>query len=163
VCVCVCVFVCVCLCVCLCVCVCVRMCVCVCVWKPVGPFTLVNAPCHLDVRDIMYENESCHIYEIESRHIYKNTSCHSWLACCAVTVVSDSCHTCDWVVSHLWECVMSHIREWVMSHLDGLLCGNRVVSQVTAMWMCHVTYVHVSCHIYENASRDMHENQSCHT
>jgi len=66
---------------------------------------------------------------------------HTWLR--HVTHVTESRHTCDWVMSHLSIATFTnceskkpnlrelcHIWNWVMSH----------------MWLSHVTYVTESCH-----------------
>jgi len=77
--------------------------------------------------------------------------------------VSESCHTCDWVMSHMWVSHVTHVSEschtceWVMSH----------------MWVTHVTHVSDSCETSEAHLRcDMshiwvshvtHLAESCHT
>jgi len=56
-----------------------------------------------------------------------------------VTHKNESCHTYDWVVSHIWMSHSTHMNEschtyeWVMSHI----------------WMSHVTHMNESCHTYE--------------
>ena len=61
-----------------------------------------------------------------------------------VTRMHESCHTCEWVMSHLWRVIskVCHIRSsntclshpyiWVMSH----------------MWMSHDTFFEESCQRY---------------
>jgi len=80
-----------------------------------------------------------------------------------VTLISESCHTCEWVMSHVW---MSPVRNdrvrWVsrvwIRHMSGML-----ISYVTRMneschtyewvmshvWMGLVTHISESCHTYE--------------
>ena len=68
-----------------------------------------------------------------------------------VTLMDESCHTYEWVMSHSW---MSHVtlmnescqtHEWVMSHI----------------WMSHATHMNVSCNTW--MSHVTHMNESCHT
>jgi len=56
--------------------------------------------------------------------------------------MNESCHTCEWVMSHVW---MSHVTrvneschtcEWVMSH---------VWMRLVTYWKCHVTHTNVIC------------------
>ena len=53
--------------------------------------------------------------------------------------VNESCHTYEWVMSHLWTRHATHMNEschtyeWVVSHI----------------WMSHVTHMNESCHTYE--------------
>jgi len=80
---------------------------------------------------------------------------------CTVTVyrtVSESCHTYEWVMSHIRMSHVTHTNEschtyeWVMSHIR----------------MSHVTYMNESCHIYDwvmshiRMSHVTHTNESCH-
>ena len=52
------------------------------------------------------------------------------------TCVSESCHTYEWVMAHMWTSHVTHINEschtceWVMSHI----------------WMSHVSHMDESCH-----------------
>ena len=56
-----------------------------------------------------------------------------------VPCVNESCHTYEWVMSHIWMSHVTHMNEschtyeWVMSHI----------------WMSHVPCVNESCHTYE--------------
>jgi len=53
--------------------------------------------------------------------------------------MNESCHTYEWVMSHVESSQVAHINEsrnkyeWVMSHI----------------WMSHVTHMNESCHTYE--------------
>jgi len=91
----------------------------------------------------------------ESCHTYEWVMSHVWMS--HVTCVNESCYTCEWVVSLGW---MSHVTrvneschtcEWVMSHV----------------WMSHVTRVNESCHSCEWVmshvwvSRVTRVNESC--
>jgi len=73
----------------------------------------------------------------ESCHTYEWVMSHVWMG--HVTHMTESCHTYEWVMSHIW---MSHVTrmnescrayEWVMSHI----------------WMSHVTHMTESCQTYE--------------
>jgi len=75
-----------------------------------------------------------------------NESCHtlmSWLIhMCGTT--HESCHTCEYVVSHVW---MSHV-----THMDTHLYNAQI------NWMC---VLKESCHTHERVTSCM--NESCHT
>ena len=72
---------------------------------------------------------------------------------------NESCHTNEWVMSHIWMSHVTHIDEschpyeWVMSHI----------------WMSHVTHMNGSCHTSEGVMSHIwkghvtHMNASCHT
>jgi len=68
-----------------------------------------------------------------------------------VTRMNESCHTDEWVMSHMW--MSCHKYEWVMSHI----------------WMSHVTRMNESCQTHEWVmshiwmSHVAHMNESCHT
>ena len=57
-----------------------------------------------------------------------------------------SCHTHEWVMSHIWMSQVTHMNEschtyeWVMLHI----------------WMSHVTHMNKSCHKYEWAMTTFH-------
>jgi len=70
----------------------------------------------------------------ESCHMCEWVMSHVWMS--HVTHVGESCHMCEWVMSHMCEWVMSHMCEWVMSHI----------------WMSHVTHMNESCHTCVNES-----------
>ena len=72
--------------------------------------------------------------------------------------MNESCHTYEWVISHVWMGHVTHMNEscntyeWVMSHI----------------WMSHVTHMNESHHTYEWGLSYVwifviHESESCHT
>jgi len=78
-----------------------------------------------------------------------------------VTHMSESCHTDEWVVSHIWmshvtqmngscytcECAMSHI--W-MRHVARMNASCHTYKWVMLhIWMSHVTHMNASCHTHE--------------
>jgi len=92
-----------------------------------------------------------------------------------------SCHTNDWVMSHIWMIHVTHMneschtREWVMSHTwmshvthtnESCHTHEKVMSRT---WMRHVTHMNASCHTHEWVilhtwmSHSTHMNESCHT
>jgi len=103
----------------------------------------------------------------ESCHTYEWVMSHIWMS--RVTHVNASCHTYEWVMSHIWMSHVTHINEschtceCVMSHI----------------WMSHVTHMNESCHTYEwvmspslrccnaacacSSSSVTHTNEACHT
>ena len=103
-------------------------------------------------------NEPSHIsmsmpYTNESCHTYEWVMSHMWMS--HVTHMNESCHTYEWVMSHIWMRLAGY--EWVMSHI----------------WMSHGTYKSVVSHT--NKSQIMphmnqaygittiHVNESCHS
>ena len=81
---------------------------------------------------------SCKTFTISSR---KWVMSHVWRfrGVRHVTHVNESCHTYEWVTSHMWISPVTHVDksyhtyEWVMSHL----------------WMGHVIHMNGPCHTYE--------------
>ena len=78
-----------------------------------------------------------------------------------VTHMNESCHTYEWVMSHIWMGHVTHMNEschtyaWVMSHIrmhhvthmnKSCYTYECVMSHI---WMSHVTYMNASCHTYE--------------
>jgi len=55
---------------------------------------------------------------------------HTWMS--HVAHMNESCHTCEWVMSHTWMNESCHTHEWVMSHI----------------WIRHATPMKGSCHAY---------------
>ena len=57
--------------------------------------------------------------------------------------MNESCHTCEWVMSHIWMSHVTHMNEschtyeWVMSHV----------------WISHVTHMNESCHTVQIGSQ----------
>jgi len=62
-----------------------------------------------------------------------------WFATLNCTYMNESCHTYEWVMSHIWLRHVTHMTEachtcdWGMSHI----------------WRSHVTHVNEACHTYE--------------
>ena len=81
--------------------------------------------------------------------------------------VMESCHTYEWVMSHVWMRVMSHI---CMSHVTCMIesCHTHVWV-MSHIWMSHITHMNESCHMYDWVmshiwmSHVTHMNESCHT
>jgi len=79
-----------------------------------------------------------HIWMIPSQVTHVNDLWHTkWMS--HVTHMNESCHTYEWVISHVWMSHVtrmnesSHTYEWVMSHV----------------WMSRVTRMNESCHTYK--------------
>ena len=74
-----------------------------------------------------------------------NESCHARRVMSHLTIVNKSCHTCEWVMSHVRMSHGTHVNEswhtceWVMAH----------------MWMSHGTHVNESCHTCERVMAHM--------
>jgi len=94
--------------------------------------SLMNESC--DVYIISQMNESCHMYVNAPCHLYMNESCDTWVShavsCCvfAVTPAFWSCHTCEWVMSHMSRNRVTHMNESfhiyvsIMSQCDAVRC-----------------------------------------
>ena len=104
-----------------------------------------------------------HIPHGETRHGFDCDEQCSHVAHCSGewVMARESCHTYDWVTSHIW---MSHVTrtnescrkyEWVMSQI-WMSHGTRVISYI---WMSHVTHMNESCRTYEWVMA----RESCHT
>ena len=57
--------------------------------------------------------------------------CHSCVWVSHVTHMNESCHTYEWVMSHIW---MSPVI---------------VMNDISHIWMSHVSHMNESCHTYE--------------
>jgi len=76
--------------------------------------------------------------------------CHVWMNhviyARALSHMNQSCHTYEWVMSHIWMSHVTHMNEschtyeWVTSHIW--------MSRVH-IWMSHVIRENESCHTYE--------------
>jgi len=90
-----------------------------------------------------------------------NESCHTceW----GMSHMNEACHTYEWVTSHisrmhrssiaLW---MSHVtrvnescRKWIMSHMWISPVTNDWVMRFILLWMSHITHMNESHHTYE--------------
>ena len=86
-----------------------------------------------------------------ARHVTHMVASH-------VTHINESCHTYEWVMSHIWMIHVTHMNrschtyEWVVSN-------ERVMSHI---WMSHVTRMNESCHTYEWVMLHIWI-ESCHT
>jgi len=99
---------------------------------------------------------------IESVHEHLHMCSYNWVMAqiwmSLVTHLNESCHTCEWVVPHIW---MSHVigschtYEWVMSHIWRRHVTHMKVSRhayewvMSHIWMSHVIRMNESCHTYE--------------
>ena len=118
----------------------------------------------------MNMNESCHMYQWVMSHVWMsqvasmNESCLVWISHVAYervvshlneswshvthewVVSHESCHTYEWVMSHIW---MNHVAyERVVSRLNGS-CHTwlgRLTRVMSHIWMSHVTHMNESCH-----------------
>jgi len=78
-----------------------------------------------------------------------------WNPCLLYVYDNESCHTCEWAISHRWMCFVMDLdeSEWVMS----------------SICMSHFTHVNEACHTYEWGvshiwiSHMTRMNESCHT
>jgi len=111
-------------------------------------------------------NESCHTHEISSdlvgSHVHilcaHTCMCHIWMSHVTHVNVNESCHTYEWVMSHLKN-ESCHTYEWVMTHIWKYVgtrgfayatCANTVCVRVcvcvthewdlSQMWMSQVTH-----------------------
>jgi len=99
----------------------------------------MHESCHTYV--LIHRSDTCRIYEYES---------HIWMS--HVTHINESCHTYEWVMSHIWRLIhmcsficqtlvasmnMSHVRHlshiwiWVMSDTCRIYSYMRQVSDMT--------------------------------
>ena len=100
------------------------------------PMTRPICMCDHDMSHRYVWHDSCICQRAQRRKNMCNLSL--WYVCC-FTHTDESCHVCEWVVSHMWMSRATHVNEpchtckWVVSH----------------MWMSRVTYVNESCHTCE--------------
>jgi len=79
---------------------------------------------HIWKSHVAQMNESCCISKMAERVFRTHDG-----------VLNESCHTCEWVMSHMWMGQVTHMNEschtceWVKSHI----------------WMSHVAYTNESC------------------
>ena len=88
-----------------------------------------------------------------------------------VTHINESCHTCEWFMSHIWVSHVTHMYICMIAQdaWEGLRVMSHIwVRNVTHM-MSHVTHMSESCQIYEWVmshiwvSHVTHLSESCHT
>ena len=79
----------------------------------------------------------------ESCHTYEWVMWHIWIS--HVTHMNESCHTYEWVMSHIWMSHVTHMNEsWIASWVQvNYVTHEWVMSHI---WMCHVTHLNASCH-----------------
>jgi len=66
---------------------------------------------------------------------------HIWVS--HVTHMKESCHTYEWVMSHIW---MSHVSHIWMSHVTHMSESRDTYEYVLChIWMCHVSHIWM-CH-----------------
>jgi len=147
---------------------------------------------HIQVYRIIYKYIiSFAIYHIQVYHMtmsYNDITCISFAKARHVTRVNESCHTYEWVMSHIWmshvthaseschtyEWVMLHVwvsHEWDLSHIWTRHVTNRSFhthqSVMSHIWMS-LTYIDGSCHTYGWVMSHIwmrhvtHINESCH-
>jgi len=141
---------------------------------------------------VTFADESCHIRQggkshMRISHVTHALNKHSLRSRLRMSHVTH-------VTSRICECVMTHmlsastpiclVREWVMSHLwmlqltqirllqcaavccSVLQCAAVCLTQMSHMWISHVTYVNESWHSYAKGPHDYshatHMNKSCH-
>ena len=108
--------------------------------------------------------------------VYMYVNINEWVT---NLTMNESCHTCEWVMSHIWLSHVIHMNEscytceWVtshmsMSHVTHVNESCRICEWVISkMWMSHVTHVNKSCRICERVMSHMwtshvtHVNESC--
>jgi len=124
---------------------------------------------HTWMSHVTHVNESCHTCEKVMTHKSSHTHMNGWyrwhdsFVCvtwlnhmcdmtpsyvtllwlyslmCVAWRMLESCHTYEWVMSHIWVGHVTHMNEschtyeWVMSHI----------------WVGHVTHMNESCHTYQ--------------
>jgi len=116
-------------------------------------------------------------------HIFECVMAHG----CTVTRTNKSCHTSEWVMSHIWMRRVAdmnescHMCEWVMAHVrmshvmhkswrHSKICENAPKNEyaISHMWMSHGTHMNESWHTYEWViahiwmSHGTHTDGSCH-
>jgi len=171
-----------------------------------GSTRFMNDSYHISSSHVTHINESCHIYEWVMWHICMCDMWHTWhtdhvtsqqrplrgstrfmndsyhISSSHVTHMNESCHTYEWVMSHIWMIHVTnmnescHKYEWVVLHTDGV-CTQQQLSRscrtyewvMSHIWMSHVTHVSESCFTYEWVMSHKwmghvtHMDESCHT
>ena len=93
----------------------------------------------------------CHVTHMsESCHTYEWVMSHIWMS--HVTHMSESCHTYEWVTSHIW---MSYITMWLV-HVNESCRTHEFV-------MSRLAHSNESYHSYESLRHSTHMNESYHT
>ena len=83
-----------------------------------------------------------------------------------VTHMNESCHTHEWVISHIWMSHVTHMNELCLTKECPIAI---LYSRPLCFQMSHVTHMNVSCHTLDWVmshtwtSHVTHMNESCHT
>jgi len=130
------------------------------------------------MRPVTHMNESCKFLDILTSHVTHTKK--KWLiryisqrvlSHMHSFVMNESCHTYEWVMSHIWMSHVTHMNEschtyeWVMSHIrSSHVTCKLVMSHVKEA--CHVWMSHGSLLFYAR-KREVEEvlsnmNVSCH-
>ena len=93
-------------------------------------------------------------------HVWHDSiTCVTWHIYPARVYMNESCHTCDWVMSHMWLSHVTHV-------IESFPLWNGVMSHV---WRSQVTRMKESCNTYEGVMSHIrmnhvtHTKESCHT
>jgi len=92
----------------------------------------------------------------ESCHTYEWVMSHIWMS--RVTHVNASCHTYEWVMSHIWMSHVTHMNESWVHRWDAAMQRAHAHRHLSLIRMRHVTHVNEACHTYVTRM-----NASCHT
>ena len=118
--------------------------------------THTNAACHM-YKWIIADIQKCHVRSLNTRdtdrHRYTETPkyLHKWHPLHMQMNESESCHTCEWVMSH--TCMSHHTHDWVIeTYQQGR-------SQVRT-W--HVTHAHASSTHVARAFSWIHKEKERH-
>ena len=117
---------------------------------------------HIRISLVTHTNESCHTHTNESCHTHTNESCHTHTSVMpsrstTICAALSSCHTYEWVMSHIWMSHVTHVPQWYplravrRNHIwlhRTFLMSNIRMSHVTHM-RSHVSHTPKSCHTYE--------------
>jgi len=101
----------------------------------------------------------------ESWHTYKGGLSHRWMRqsrtrISHVPLMSESCHTCD-TDAPLEFYRSCHTYEWVMSHIWMSHVTPQVQMSQSRTWMNHVTLMSESCHTRDTRSMAPQNKQLC--
>ena len=106
-------------------------------------------------------SDSCvmsHIWTSHVTQIWMRHECLDVWQRSRVTHMNESCHTCEWVTSHMW---MSHLTHMNASHIATSQVNVTHINEsvtlinesshtyqlvMSHIWMSHVTYLNESCH-----------------
>ena len=94
----------------------------------------------------------------ESCHTYEWVMSHIWMS--RVTHMTESCHTYEWVVSHIWLSHVAHmneslrLHEGVMSHIrmSHVTCMNAFIYATWPIHMCDIES-HIVSYRFINESK----------